>query len=107
MASENTGKAGKTFTFDTIAVLLAAMENHGVSLGRKDYDLMSALDGKRGPDGFQHEFRAVKKRALELCSEVKAGKEFTPVKKSKGPTAKESALSKTESASTPPKKRSQ
>ncbi|KAI9694541.1 MAG: hypothetical protein M1822_000157 [Bathelium mastoideum] len=98
-------KAEKTFTLDTVAVLVSALEEHGVIVSTKHYKLMSSLDGKRGPDAFQHDFRVVKKRAAELSADAHAGKVFAPVKKSKAPSGKSAAIGQATPTSTPSKKR--
>ncbi|KAF2229326.1 hypothetical protein EV356DRAFT_493992 [Viridothelium virens] len=92
MSPQVAPKSDKTFSFDTIAVLLAVMESHSVKLGSKHYQMMSALDGKRGYNSFQHEFREVKKRAAELAAQLKAGEEFVPVDKTRGHSAEFTAL---------------
>jgi len=56
----------KTFSFETVAVLCAAIMSNGGTIGSAYYDLMSACDGKRTACSFQHEFRAVLKRAREI-----------------------------------------
>jgi len=58
--------AAQTFDFETMAVVLYAMLESGVTLGAKHYSMMSAIDGKRGPDSLNHQFRKVKARAKEL-----------------------------------------
>ncbi|PSK55730.1 hypothetical protein B9Z65_4608 [Elsinoe australis] len=54
------------FSFETVAALCCAILMHGGNIGKQTYDMMSALDGKRTANGFQHQFRAVLKRAKEL-----------------------------------------
>jgi hypothetical protein len=58
----------QTFSFETMACVLAVMEAKGATLGNKAYDLMSELDGKRSASSFQHQFRAVKNRGKELVA---------------------------------------
>lgn len=58
----------QTFTFETMACVLAVMESKGATLGNKAYDLMAELDGKRTASSFQHQFRAVKNRGKELVA---------------------------------------
>jgi hypothetical protein len=81
----NTTTNQTQFDFETMAVVLCAMAESGVTLGTKHYEMMSALDGKRGKDGFQHQFRKVKARAKELQEQIASGggKIVTPVKKAK------------------------
>ncbi|KAK3686278.1 hypothetical protein LTR37_019961 [Vermiconidia calcicola] len=73
------------FDFETMAVVLYAMAESGVSLGMKHYEMMSAVDGTRGKDSFNHQFRKVKARAKELQEQAKDGGVGTPVKKTKSP----------------------
>jgi hypothetical protein len=92
-----TNSNNQTFDFETMAVVLYAMAESGVTLGTKHYEMMSAMDGKRGAHGFQHQFRKVKARAKELGEmAAKAGSEgggggLTPVVKSRGKGAGGSA----------------
>ncbi|KAI9709357.1 MAG: hypothetical protein M1820_003477 [Bogoriella megaspora] len=83
MADKTEKARDRPFPFETVAVLLAVMKRHGINLSTADYKVMSALDGKRGWNGFQHEFRAVQKRANEINERHKAGESFEPVEKSK------------------------
>lgn len=76
--------SAQTFSFDTVAVLVATIIENGGSLGAKEFKRMSALDGNRGEHGFNHMFRAVKARAKELSDQAKDSGEMTPVKKTKG-----------------------
>ena len=72
--------AGQTFDFDTIAVVLYAMQDGGIVLGSKHFELMSAIDPKgRTKSSFEHQFRAVKARAKELQAQAQgAGGTPTP-----------------------------
>ncbi|KAK4560663.1 hypothetical protein LTR86_005241 [Recurvomyces mirabilis] len=71
----------QTFDFETMAVVLYAMLESGVSLCGKHYEMMSAVDGSRGKDAFNHQFRKVKARAKELQDQAKKGGDVgTPVK---------------------------
>lgn len=72
-------KPEQTFTFETMAVVLYAMLESGITLGGDHYKLMSAVDGKRTTDSFQHQFRKVKARAKELQTKAKAGDIAAPV----------------------------
>ncbi|KAF4552321.1 Hypothetical protein D9617_10g073020 [Elsinoe fawcettii] len=58
------------FSFETVAVLCASILASGGSIGGKSYDMMSALDGKRTANSFQHQFRNVLKRARELKEQM-------------------------------------
>ena len=69
-AAEQKGNE-KPFTFDTVAVLCSVILTNGGKIGIGAYDQMSALDGKRTANSFQHEFRAVLKRARELSESSK------------------------------------
>ncbi|KXT06004.1 hypothetical protein AC579_6052 [Pseudocercospora musae] len=60
------GKEEQTFGFETMAVVLYCVLESGVTLGDKHYQLMSALDGSRSANAFNHQFRKVKARAKEL-----------------------------------------
>ena len=80
----------QTFTFETMACVLAVMEAKGATLGNKAYDLMSELDGKRSASSFQHQFRAVKNRGKEL---VAALGDDAPAAKTPKSTTKKNATS--------------
>lgn len=73
-------KNTQTFSFDTVAVLVAVIKDKGGSLGMKDYERMASLDGSRGASGFDHLFRKVKSRANELL-EANGAAPATPRKK--------------------------
>lgn len=62
----------QTFSFETVAVLVAVVKEKGGTLGMKEYNLMSSLDASRSASGFDHLFRKVKSRATELLEEKKA-----------------------------------
>lgn len=64
---------GRSFTFETMACVLAVLESKGATLSGKAYDLMAQLDGKRTTAAFQHQFRAVKTRAKELAAQLDGG----------------------------------
>ncbi|KAK5117654.1 hypothetical protein LTR62_005077 [Meristemomyces frigidus] len=69
------------FDFETMAVVLYAMLESGVTLGNKHYDTMSAADGSRGRAAFEHQFRKVKARAKALQDKAAKGElSKTPVK---------------------------
>ena len=71
------------FDFETMAAVLYAMLESGVTLGSKHYDMMSAVCGDRGSAAFNHQFRKVKARAKELHEQAKRAGTPTLVKKSK------------------------
>lgn len=76
-----TAKEEQSFTFETMAVVLYCVLESGVTLGDKHYQLMSALDGSRSANAFNHQFRKVKARAKELKQQADNGtKGETPVK---------------------------
>ncbi|KAK1073222.1 hypothetical protein LTR74_001931 [Friedmanniomyces endolithicus] len=69
----------QTFSFETVAVLVAALERGGVKLGMSHYTLMASLAGNRTASSFDHGFRKVKARARELAGqEGSAGAGGTP-----------------------------
>lgn len=93
----------QTFSFETMACVLAVMDAKGATLGTKAYELMATLDGNRSVSAFQHQFRAVRHRGKELASEL-TGETATPAPKTpKTPKAPKTAKKPT-TAST--KKRS-
>ncbi|KAI7544313.1 hypothetical protein KC331_g6886 [Hortaea werneckii] len=59
-------KDNKTFTFETVATVVAALQSKGKTLGNREYELMAELDGTRSASSFEHSFRAVEKRAQEI-----------------------------------------
>ncbi|KXS97157.1 hypothetical protein AC578_3063 [Pseudocercospora eumusae] len=69
-----TPKEQQTFTFETMAVVLYCVLESGITLGDKHYQLMSALDGHRSANAFNHQFRKVKARAKELKQRAGGGK---------------------------------
>jgi hypothetical protein len=60
----------QSFSFETMACVLAVMDAKGATLGTKAYELMATLDGNRSSHAFQHQFRAVKHRGKELASQL-------------------------------------
>ncbi|KAF2200152.1 hypothetical protein GQ43DRAFT_374510 [Delitschia confertaspora ATCC 74209] len=70
----------KMFTADTVAALLVALDNPVIT--RDQLNLMSALDGTRTADAFQHQMRPVVSKAKELKAKIKAGEVFLPIKSS-------------------------
>ena len=65
MANVKATTTEKSFSFKTVAMLCCIILKNG-TIGGAQYDMMSALDGERTASAFQHEFRAVLKRAKEL-----------------------------------------
>jgi len=78
----------QTFSFETMACVLAVMDAKGATLGTKAYELMATLDGNRSASAFQHQFRAVKHRGKGLASELANESAATPKtpKSAKKPT---------------------
>lgn len=74
-------KSGKMFSSDVVAAVL--MSTGTTSLSRKNYEMMSALDGNKTADGFQHDFRAVLAKSKELKQRLEDGEAFEPVKPAK------------------------
>ncbi|RMY72030.1 hypothetical protein D0863_04768 [Hortaea werneckii] len=56
----------KSFSFETVATIVAALQSQGKTLGNREYEMMAELDGTRSASSFEHSFRAVKKRAQEI-----------------------------------------
>ncbi|KAK3112159.1 hypothetical protein LTR53_011841, partial [Teratosphaeriaceae sp. CCFEE 6253] len=73
MAGSKKDTADQTFTFETVAVLLAILAKKGATPTTTDFKLMAALDGKRSESSFEHTFRAVKLRAKALAGQVEDG----------------------------------
>ena len=67
-------KNTQSFSFETVACMIAAYESGASTLGMAAYNKMAQLDGKRTACAFQHQFRDVKARARELAEELKAEK---------------------------------
>lgn len=74
-------KSGKMFSADVVAAVL--LSTGTTSLTKKHYELMSALDGTKTADGFQHDFRAVIAKSKELKKRVEDGEVFESVKPAK------------------------
>lgn len=77
----------QTFTFETVAVLVAVIKDKGGNLGMKDYELMASLDSSRSASGFDHLFRKVKNRANELLEAKNGGVAPVTTPKKKGGAA--------------------
>lgn len=75
----------KAFTTETVAVLLLAVKggNGTPSISKQQYEMMSALDGTRTADSFQHQLRAVTAKARELQARLDDGEKFEAVKATK------------------------
>lgn len=67
----------KMIPADCVAVLLMALGN--TSISRTQLEMMSALDGTRTADSFQHQFRSIIAKAKELKKRVDDGEHFEPV----------------------------
>lgn len=78
-SGENAGS--KMVSTEVVAILLAA--NGVSSIAMTQYEAMSALDGTRTASSFQHQFRAILRRAKELKARLDAGEKFVPVTPSK------------------------
>jgi hypothetical protein len=70
----------QSFSFETMACVLAVMDAKGATLGTKAYELMATLESNRSSSAFQHQFRAVKHRGKELASQL-GGDTATPTPK--------------------------
>ena len=44
----------QSFSFETMACVLAVMDAKGATLGTKAYELMATLDGNRSSHAFRH-----------------------------------------------------
>jgi hypothetical protein len=75
-AADNNDPA-KMFSADVVAAVL--MASGITSLSMKQYEMMSALDGTRTANGFQHAFRSVLAKSKELKARVESGEVFEPV----------------------------
>lgn len=73
------GEEVQTFSFDTVAVLVAMLMKQGGSVGMAQYERMSSLDGKRTASSFDHQFRKVKNRAKEINAKYEGGDAPSPV----------------------------
>ena len=83
--------ANKAFSFDTVAALCSAILAKNVAIGKDIYEMMSALDGERTANAFQHQFRSVLQRAKELKEQADKGQKLQPA----APKARATAKSKT------------
>lgn len=96
-----------TFTFDTVACLVAAMTESGMVLGNRHYDHMAKLDGKRTASSFEHQFRKIKARAKELGGgngDAKATATASPTTKAATPRKKSAGAQKAVEGSDTPAK---
>ena len=77
----------KTFSFDFVACLLAALSESGATVGAKHYQIMNKFDSSRTVSGYEHLFRPVKARAKEITEMINKGElgvaPSTPGKKAK------------------------
>jgi hypothetical protein len=69
------------FSFEVIAALIAAS---GVTVGTKHFELMAKVDSSRTVSGYEHLFRAAKKRASEIQAMEAKGELQSTVVKSPG-----------------------
>lgn len=69
----------KTFSFEIVACLLAALGNSSVTVGATHFALMEKYDGSTTKSGYEHRFRAVKARAKEI-NEQSGDIKATPTK---------------------------
>lgn len=60
------GDQEKSISTEAVAVLCAAVLANGGTIGGTQYKMMSAVDGKRTASSFEHQFRAIIKRAREI-----------------------------------------
>jgi hypothetical protein len=75
--SDTVAAAGKSFSEDTVAIILMALGTTSISTAQ--YEMMSAMDGQKTVYAFQHQFRSVLKKAKELKQRVDDGETFTAV----------------------------
>lgn len=80
ISNGSSSNSKQNFSFDIVAALLLIMRERGITISRTHYELMSALDGNRTADAFQHQFRAVLARAKVLHEQREQGVEFEAVK---------------------------
>ena len=66
---------------DCVSVLLMALGN--TTITKAQFDMMSALDGKRTASSFEHQFRPITAKAKDLKARVDAGEAFVPVQPTK------------------------
>ncbi|CAE7202967.1 hypothetical protein PTNB85_08440 [Pyrenophora teres f. teres] len=78
MPPKATADAGqKMYSADVVAAVLCSTGT--TSLSKQNYEMMSALDGKKTATAFQHDFRAVIAKAKELKARLNEGEAFEPV----------------------------
>lgn len=77
----------KTFTFDTVACLVAALLESGQTLGTRHFEAMAKLDGERSASSFEHQFRPVKVRAKQLSGQPGTAKATPRARGKKGAAA--------------------
>lgn len=65
--------SNRTFSFDVVACLLAALSQSGVTVGAQHYKVMSKIDTSRTQHGYEHAFRPVKARAKEISDQIEKG----------------------------------
>jgi len=79
--SDTTAATGKTFSEDTVSIILMALGT--TSISTTQYEMMSAMDGQKTASAFQHQFRTVLKKAKDLKQRVDDGETFAAVTPSK------------------------
>ena len=78
-----------------VACLVAALLEHGVALGNRQFEAMAKLDPDRTASSFEHQFRKVKARAKELAGEVSKTDSGQPKSKTSKSAATKSAAKDT------------
>ncbi|KAG9381530.1 hypothetical protein A1F94_007184 [Pyrenophora tritici-repentis] len=97
----------KMYSADVVAAVLCSTGT--TSLSNKNYEMMSALDGKKTASAFQHDFRAVIAKAKELKARVEEGEAFEPPPphhpKKRKPTSTSPDSDSNSNTNTPPPKK--
>lgn len=71
----------QTFSFETVAALVAAVIEAEGNIGTKHYEMMAAVDNSRTASAYEHQFRKVKARAKELLAQKGVTTPSTPARK--------------------------
>lgn len=79
MAKVTDSPAGgqKMISADCVSVLLMALGCTGIT--KTQLEMMSAMDGTRTANSFEHQFRSIMAKARELKKRVEDGEKFEPV----------------------------
>lgn len=79
MGKANDSPAGgqKMIAADCVSVLLMALGCTGIT--RTQLEMMSAMDGTRTANSFEHQFRSIMSKARDLKKRVEDGEKFEPV----------------------------